>query len=169
MSLVSLVAALVVTGQEAPPLPPVLPGRPPPLAPGLAHLGWLGQGCRDVRGEDGRWRWETTVSLAPGQTLGLNVSSPDFDPVLEVLDAGGAVIERVRGAAGDAGGGALRFTAPGAPSREFLPPVEFRLRVTTTAPDVVGRWRLEVMTDGRTDAVFPGEAWWPEPPSRCGA
>jgi hypothetical protein len=156
MTIVALIFAAALQGQEPPPPLPPMPGRPPPLASGIAYGGELGRACDDLRGEDGRWYNEREHPMAAGRTVGLNLSSPDFAPVLQVIDAEGRVAAEARAGRGEAA--TLAFTAAGGPVDGVRPNATYRLRVSTAAPGDTGQWRLELDTDGRTDVVFPGEA-----------
>jgi hypothetical protein len=156
MLIAALLLAAALQAQDPPPPFPPMPHRPPPLASGLAYGGQLGQACDDVRGDDGRWFNDHEHPMAAGRAMGLNLSSPDFAPVLQVIDAEGRVAAEVRGRRGEAA--TLVFTAPGGPVDGVRPNVAYRLRVTTTGPGETGQWRLELDNDGRTDVVFPGEA-----------
>lgn len=156
-----LIAAFVLTGmfglQEPPPPFPTLPGRPPPIASGFAFGGALGSACDDVRGEDGRWFNDHALALRPGQRIGLNVSSPDFAPLLRVLDADGEVVAEIA-AASDGEAVGFVFTAPGERSHESQPSLSYRIRVTSAKPGAGGQWRVEQDFEGRIDVVYPGEA-----------
>jgi hypothetical protein len=155
--MLTLIAVALLGAQEAPPPPlPPMPGRPPPLADGLAFGGHLGQACDDVLGDDGRWFNDHEQTMSAGMRIGLNLSSADFAPVLQVIDAEGEVVATVEGGA-DAPA-ALVFTPPGGPINNIRPSLAYRLRVTTATPGETGAWRLEVSYSGRTDVVFPGEA-----------
>lgn len=156
--LLSLAAVAVLGLQDGPPPPPLppMPGRPPPLAEGLAYGGQLGLSCDDVRGDDGRWFNDHEHPMAAGRITGLNLSSPDFAPVLQVIDPGGRVVGTAEAGRGEAA--ALVFTAAGGPVDGVRPSVIYRLRVTTARPGETGHWRLETSAVGRTDVVFPGEA-----------
>ncbi|RZJ04007.1 MAG: hypothetical protein EON89_09480 [Brevundimonas sp.] len=149
------VAMLGLQDRPAPPMPP-MPGRPPPLSDGLAYGGQLGSACDDVLGEDGRWFNDHQHPMAAGMTTGLNLSSPDFAPVLQVIDSEGRVAGTARAGRGEEA--VLAFTAAGGPIDNVRPNVTYRLRVTTAQPGETGQWRLEVASNGRTDLVFPGEA-----------
>jgi hypothetical protein len=138
--------------QDDPPPYPVFPGRPPPLASGEAFGGVLGSACDDTLGEDGRWFNDHLLSLSPGQTQGIMVSSSEFAPWLQIVDGDGDVVAEAQGAAdGEVVG--LAFKAAGEPSREFLPPVRYRLRVTSVDPGGVGRWKVETNYSGRLEAL----------------
>ena len=156
--LLTLVAVAVLGLQDQPPPPPMppMPGRPPPLADGLAYGGHLGLACDDTRGDDGHWFNDHAHPMAAGRVTGLNLSSPDFAPVLRVIDQQGGVVGEV--AAGRGEEAVLAFTAAGGPVDGVRPNVMYRLRVSTAQPGETGRWRLEVAANGRTDMVFPGEA-----------
>lgn len=155
--LLTLMAMATLGLQDVPPPPlPPMPGRPPPLADGLAYGGQLGLSCDDVLGGDGRWFNDHQVPMAAGLVKGLNLSSPDFTPVLQVIDPEGRVVATARAGRGEAA--TLVFTAAGGPVDNVHPNVIYRLRVTTAQPGETGHWRLEVVRDGRTDLVFPGEA-----------
>lgn len=154
--MLALIAVALLGAQEAPPPAPPMPGRPPPLADGLAFGGHLGQACDDRLGDDGRWFNDHEQTMSAGTRIGLNLSSADFAPVLQVIDAEGAVVATVEGGA-DAPA-TLVFTPPGGPIDNIRPSLTYRLRVTTATPGETGAWRLEVSLSGRTDVVFPGEA-----------
>ena len=159
MSITVLLFAAALQAQTLPPQPPPLPpmpGRPPPLADGLAYGGQLGSACDDTLGEDGRWFNDHEHPMAAGLSTGLNLSSPDFAPVLQVIDADGRVAATVQAGKGEAA--TLVFTAAGGPIDNVRPNVRYRLRVTTAEPGETGQWRLELSNSGRTDVVFPGEA-----------
>lgn len=147
---VSLLALLTgLPAAQVPPPPfPVLPGRPPSLAHGLILQGVLGEDCSDRRDATGRWRHESWTSLASGQTIWLSVASPDFDAVLEVVDAAGATVMRVSDTAGGSETGA-RFTAPG-PRSSNPASLSYTLRLTSAAPGETGRWIVEDRRDGET-------------------
>lgn len=154
--LLTLIAVAVLGLQDGPPPMPPMPGRPPPLADGLAYGGQLGQACDDTLGGDGRWFNDHEDPMAAGRITGLNLSSPDFAPVLQVIDPEGRVVATTGAARGEAA--TLAFTAAGGPVDGVRPNVMYRLRVTTAQPGETGQWRLEVTSSGRTDVVFPGEA-----------
>ena len=149
--IVAILAAGMLIGQEPPPPFPILPGRPPPLADGLAYGGRLGAACDDVRGTDGRWYNDHEQPMPGGQSFGLNLSSQDFSPRLQVISPDGIVVAAIDGGAGPSGA-ALVFTPPGDARQTY------RLRATSVEPGQTGAWRLEVMHNGQTDRVFPGEA-----------
>lgn len=156
--LLTLIAVAVLGLQDGPPPPPMpsFPGRPPPLADGLAYGGQLGQACDDTLGGDGRWFNDHEHPMAAGGIKGLNLSSADFAPVLQVIDPEGRVVATAEAARGESA--TLAFTAAGGPVDGVRPNVIYRLRVTTAQPGETGQWRLEVVSGGRTDVVFPGEA-----------
>ena len=116
--LLTLVAVAVLGLQDGPPPPPLppMPGRPPPLADGLAYRGHLGLACDDTLGDDGRWFNDHAHPMAAGRVTGLNLSSPDFAPVLRVIDPEGRVVGEVAAGRGEAA--VLAFTAAGT-SRVF--------------------------------------------------
>lgn len=136
--------------QEPPPVPPVMPGRPPPIADGFAYEGRLGLACDDVQAPDGRWFNDHELPMPGGQAFGLNLSSSDFAPRLQVIDPGGTIMAAVDAPAGP--NGAVLIFTPHGDAR-----LTYRLRATTVEPGETGHWRLEVMYNGQTDRVFPGE------------
>lgn len=148
--IVAMMAAGMLIGQEPPPPFPILPGRPPPIADGLAYGGRLGAACDDVRGPDGRWFNDHEQPMPGGQSFGLNLSSADFAPRLQVIDPEGMIVGTIDASAGP-DGAALVFTPPGDARRIY------RLRATSVEPGQTGARRLEVMHNGQTDRVFPGE------------
>ncbi|HWQ87855.1 hypothetical protein [Brevundimonas sp.] len=156
-----MVVALTLAGllglQEPPPPYPVMPGRPPPIASGFAFGGVLGSACDDRRGDDGRWFNDHALSLGPGQSVGLNVSSREFAPLMQVIDADGGVVAGI-GAAADGEAAGFVFTAPGERSREPQPSLGYRIRVTSAKPGAGGPWRVEQDFEGRIDVAYPGEA-----------
>lgn len=158
MILILALFTLLALQDDLPPRPPSYPGRPPPLADGEAFGGMLGSACDDARGEDGRWYNDHVLSLAPGQRLGIIVSSPDFAPWIQIIDRDGEVVTEAQGKADDQAVGFL-FTAAGQPSREFLPPVLYRLRVTSVDVGGVGSWKVEKSYGGRlkpfSSSTFP--------------
>lgn len=144
---------LLVLAQDVP-QPPPGPGRPPPLANGLAIPGRLGSDCGDRQDEAGRWRHETWTTLADGQRIWLSITSPDFDAVLQVFDDEGMTVATVEDRRDETPTG--RFVnapvraAPG-PSRTYT------LRVTSAEPGQTGRWRVEDRRDGSDAQMFFGE------------
>lgn len=155
--LMALLASGLLLTQQAPPPPPLMwPYRPPPVSEGLAYGGMLGSACDDTKGSDGRWFNDHEHPMSAGLPVGLNLSSSDFAPVLQIIDPLGAVVATARGETGQPSV-FMVFTPPGEAIDGIRPSVTYRLRTTTIGSNETGAWRLEVMADGRTDTVFPGE------------
>lgn len=144
-------------------MPPVLPGRPPPIASRQAFGGVLGLSCDDVLGADDRWYSDRLLSLSPGERQAIMVSSPDFAPRLQILDQAGAVVAEAEGRADGAVAGFI-FAAAGEASPLFLPPVVYRLRVTSAEPGVGGSWKVEKNHDGSLEPFSRAHAF----PTRTG-
>ena len=139
-----------------PPPPPPLPishhDRPPLL--GVGYPGVLGGACDDGTLPDGRRYEEREHPLMPGQTIGVTISSPDFEPLLHIFRAGepDRPLAIVTGAANGRRSG-LVFTAPDR--------AEYIFRVMGRDPAAAGRWQVDLLYEHAIEGHFPGEdpAW----------
>ncbi|MDQ8027691.1 MAG: hypothetical protein REJ23_03120 [Brevundimonas sp.] len=152
LSLIVLIPALA---QEPPPMPPPGPGRPPPLANGIAITGRLGSDCGDLRDPTGRWRHQSWASLGAGQRIWLSVSSPDFDVTLNVHDADGKPVATVEDQQDDRPTGQFIVATSDEATNGALQ--TYSLQVTSAEPGQTGRWRIEDRRDGSDAQMFHGE------------
>ena len=114
----------------------------------------LGDACDDGILPDGRRYEDNQHGLMPGQTIGVTISSPDFEPLLHIFRAGepDRPLAIVTGAANGRRSG-LVFTAPDR--------AEYIFRVMGRDPAAAGRWQVDLLYEHAIEGHFPGEdpAW----------
>ncbi|HET9428671.1 MAG TPA: PPC domain-containing protein [Allosphingosinicella sp.] len=140
-----------------PPLPISHHDRPPVL--GVGYPGVLGGACDDGTLADGRRYEDREHPLMPGQTIGVTLSSPDFEPLLHVFRKSDPdrLLAVLSGAANGRRSG-LVFTAPEQGDYVF--------RVMGHDATAVGRWQVDLLYKEAIEAGFPGnDMHWAERPA----
>ena len=124
---------------------PATPGAGAPS--GMALTGIVNASCSRTLA-DGRLYTEHLHRIEEGQTIGVNLRSAEFAPILEVFGPGDAApLARSRGSA-DARPSGASFRAPATGT--------YRFRISAVPPGG-GKYRLEINPSGRIDEVYPGE------------
>ena len=135
-----------------PPPPPPLPishhDRPP--VRGVGFPGVLGSACDDGTLADGRRYEDREHPLMPGQTIGVTLSSPDFEPLLHIFRKSepDRLLFILAGAANGRRSG-LVFTAPEQGDYVF--------RVMGRNAAAAGRWYVDLLYEHAIETNFPGE------------
>lgn len=143
---------------KAPPPPPPMPPLPishhdRPLPLGVTYLGVLGDRCHNQKLPDGRRYTENSHGLMPGQKITLELSSPDFSPILTIFRRGEADSPLATVTAEADGTGVARlFTAPDK--------AEYVFRVAGSTVGETGRWQVELLYGDKVEEISRDEAAW---------